>query len=181
MVDRYTAPAQLFHWLTAVLVVAAYIVSVGGSETLVYSPANDFSRGLHELLGIGVFALTLVRVVWRAAFPPPREPEMPAWMQLGARLGHWAIYALLILVPVTAILGAWLAGHPLTLLAVGNIQPLFPLARQAGLLLAEVHGWLGNVLIWLAGLHAAAALYHHFWRRDTVLLSMLPPSRAARA
>ena len=39
---------------------------------------------------------------------------------------------------------------------------------------SDIHGWLGNVLIWLAGLHAAAALYHHFWRRDTVLLSMLP-------
>jgi cytochrome b561 len=40
--------------------------------------------------------------------------------------------------------------------------------------LANVHGWVGNVLIWLAGLHAAAALYHHCWRRDTVLLSMRP-------
>ena len=35
-------------------------------------------------------------------------------------------------------------------------------------------GWVGNVLIWPAGLHAAAALYHHFWRRDRVLLRMLP-------
>ena len=39
---------------------------------------------------------------------------------------------------------------------------------------ANIHGWLGDVLIWLAGLHAAAAFYHHYWRRDTVLLSMLP-------
>ena len=172
--ERYSATARLFHWITVLLVVAAYIVSVGGPETRVYSPANDFSRGLHELLGMSVFVLTLVRMGWRAIFPPPKGPEMPAWMELGARLGHWAIYALLVLVPVTAILGAWLEGHPLTVLALGNIQPWLPQSRPLGLELANLHGWLGDALIWLAGLHATAALYHHFWRRDTVLLSMLP-------
>ena len=173
VVERYSATAQLIHWTTVLLVVAAYIASVGGSETRVYSSANDFSRGLHELLGMSVFALTLARMCWRAIFPPPKSPEMPVWMALGARLGHWAIYALLVLVPVTAILGAWFEGHPLTL-AVGTLQPWLPPSRPFGFVLADIHGWLGDVLIWLAGLHAAAALYHHFWRRDTVLMSMLP-------
>lgn len=173
-VGRYSGTAQLFHWLTVLLVVAAYIVSVGGPETRVYSSANDFSRGLHELLGVSVFAVTLMRMCWRAIFPPPKSPEMPVLMELGARLGHWAIYSLLVLVPVTAILGAWFEGHPLTLIVVGNIQSWIPQSRQLGLALANIHGWLGDVLIWLAGLHAVAALYHHLWRRDTVLLSMLP-------
>jgi cytochrome b561 len=177
VVERYGATAQLFHWLTALFVVAVYIVSVGGSETRVYSPANDFSRGLHEFLGMSIFALTLVRVCWRAIVSPPKGPKMPAWMRLGAKLGHWTIYALLVLVPVTAILGAWLGGHPLTLLVMGNIQPWFPQSRQLGLALANIHGWLGEVLIYFAGLHAAAALYHHFWRRDTVLQSLLAGSR----
>ena len=172
--ERYSATARLFHWLTALLVVVAYIVSVGGPEMRVYSAVNDFSRGSHELLGMSVFALTMARVSWRTIFPSPKSPEMPAWMDIGARLGQWAIYALLVLVPVTAILGAWLEGHPLTLLAVGNIRPWLPQSRQLGLALADIHGWLGNALMWLAGLHATAALYHHFWRRDTVLLSMLP-------
>ncbi|MEA2976205.1 MAG: hypothetical protein QOF19_1725 [Alphaproteobacteria bacterium] len=176
-VERYSTPAQLFHWLTALLVIAAYIVSPGGSEARIYAPANDFNRSLHELLGISVFTLTLLRVCWRAMYPPPLSPEMPAWMELGGRLGHWAIYALLVLVPITAILGAWLAGHPLTLLGLGNIQPWLSPSRPFGLWLANLHGWLGNVLIWVAGFHAAAALFHHFWRRDTVLLSMLPGRR----
>jgi len=174
VVERYSATAQVFHWVTVLLVVGAYVASVGGSEMRVYSPANDFRRGLHELLGMSVFALTLVRVWWRAIFPPPKSSEMPVLMELGARLGHWAIYALLVLVPVTAILGAWFEGHPLTLIAVGDIQPWIPQSEQLGLVLANIHGWLGDALIWLAGLHAVAALYHHFWRRDTVLLSMLP-------
>ena len=85
-VVRYSTIAQLLHWLTALLVVAAYVVSIGGPETRVYAAADDFSRGLHELLGVSVFALTLVRMSWRAIFPPPKEPEKPAWMAHGACL-----------------------------------------------------------------------------------------------
>lgn len=174
IIERYSATARVFHWVTVVLVVAAYMMSVGGSETRVYSSANDFDRSLHELLGLSVFTLTLVRFGWRAIVPPPKRPDLPAWMELAARLGHWAIYALLLLVPVAAVVGAWLEGHPLTVLAVGNIPPLLAQSRPLGAQIANLHGLLGNVLIWLAGFHAAAALYHHFWRRDTVLLSMLP-------
>ena len=90
-----------------------------------YSPANDFSRGLHELLGMSVFGLTAMRLGWRAMFPPPQFPAMPAWMELGAKAGHWAIYALLILVPLTAIFGAWLEGHPLTLLLLETFSRCF--------------------------------------------------------
>jgi len=88
-------------------VVVAYIVSVGGPETRIYSSVNDFSRGLHELLGMSVFALTMARVCWRTTFPSPKSAEMPAWMAIGAKLGQWALYALLVLVPVVAIVGAW--------------------------------------------------------------------------
>jgi cytochrome b561 len=123
---------------------------------------------------MSVFALTLVRLCWRTIFPSPKSPEMPTWMEVGAKLGQWALYALLVLVPVTAIVGAWLEGHPLTLLAVGNIQPWLAQSPQLGLALGDIHGWLGDAPTWLAGLHPTAALYHHFWRRDTVLLSMLP-------
>src|SRR5260370_1774900 len=172
VVERYSATARLFHWLTALLVVVAYIVSVGGPETRVYSAVNDFSRGSHELLGMSVFALTMTRVCWRTIFPSPKSPEMPAWMEVGAKLGQWALYALLVLVPVTAIVGAWLEGHPLTLLAVGNIQPWLAQSPQLGLALGDIHGWLGDALMWLPGLPATAPLYHHFLRPHTVLLSI---------
>jgi cytochrome b561 len=96
IVERYNSAAQCFHWITVLLVVFAYIISVGGPETKVYSPASDFRRELHELLGLSVFVLTLIRMGWRAIFPPPDGPEMPIWMKLGARLSHWTIYALLV-------------------------------------------------------------------------------------
>ena len=79
-VERYSATVRLFHWLTALLVVVAYIVSVSGPETRVYSALNDFSRGSHELLGMSVFALTLVRLCWRTIFPSPNSRKcQPGW------------------------------------------------------------------------------------------------------
>jgi len=146
----------------ALLVVAAYITSVGGSETHIYSATNDFDRGLHELVGMSVFALTLVRMGWRAIVPPPKSAEMPAWMQFGSKIGHWTIYLLLLLVPLTAVFGACLEGHPLTLLGLAVIQPWVVQSRQFGLDLADIHGWLGNALVWFAGAHAIVALYYHF-------------------
>lgn len=76
--------------------------------------------------------------------------------------------------PLTAIFGAWLEGHPITLLGIGAVGPLAGPAHDLGSSLSEVHGTLGNVILWLAGLHAAAALYHHYVLRDRVLRTMLP-------
>jgi len=75
---------------------------------------------------------------------------------------------------VTGVLGAGLEGHPLFVAGVGSIGPMIPIAHAAGQFVAEAHSWLGDALIWLAGLHAAAALFHHFVLRDRVLISMLP-------
>jgi hypothetical protein len=78
---RYGAVTQLFHWLTVVLVGTAYIVSPGGPEDRIYSPAFDFSRQLHETLGILVFALVLLRILWRLFEPTPEPPPLAPWMK----------------------------------------------------------------------------------------------------
>jgi cytochrome b561 len=171
---RYSGVAQVLHWLTAVLVLTAFIVSVGGPEARVYSAVNDDARGLHELLGTAVFSVTVMRLLWRLADPPPGGHNIPQWMENASRLVQWSLYALLLVVPLTAVFGAWLEGHPLTLLGVGNFAPVIAESRPLGHTLSTIHSWIGDVLIWLAGLHAAAGLYHHFAMRDNVLQSMLP-------
>jgi cytochrome b561 len=164
-----------FHWLTAVLVLAAFVMGPGGSEQRVYSAAKDFDRQIHEVLGLTVFSLTLLRLAWRAFAPPPQLPSAPRWMNRVSRLVRGSLYALLVATPVTAIVGAWLEGHPLTLGILGNVPPMIPEAHAAGQAVAKLHTILGDAVIWLAGFHAAAALFHHFVLRDEVLLSMLPP------
>jgi cytochrome b561 len=171
---RYGDLSQLIHWVTAVLVLVAFVYGPGGSELRVYSHARDFDRQLHETLGLTVFALVVLRVVWRRFDARPPAAAVSRWMRLAATATQAAIYALLFAVPLTAIAGAWLEGHALTLLGGVEIQPLLAKAHATGASLATLHTWLGDALLWLAGLHAAAGLYHHVALRDGVLVSMLP-------
>ena len=180
---RYGVVAQAFHWATALFVLVAFIFGPGGSEERVYSPAGDFDRQLHETLGLCVFALVAMRTIWRLVDKRPSPPQVSRWMGIMATVVQAALYLLLFALPLTAIAGAWLEGHPLTLLAGVGIQPLIGISHDAGATIANIHGWLGDAILWLAGFHALAGLYHHFVLKDGVLTSMLPrwfPSRQAR-
>jgi len=171
---RYGAVTQAFHWVTALLVLVTFIYGPGGSEQRVYLAARDFDRQLHETLGLCVLALVVLRVLWRMVDTRPAPPQLPRWMDLSAKAVQGALYVLLFALPFTAITGAWLEGHPLTLLAGVQIPPLFRLSHDAGATIAEVHTWLGDAILWLAGIHALAAVYHHIVLKDGVLASMLP-------
>ena len=171
---RYSAVAQALHWVTAVLVLVAFIYGPGGSEQRVYSPARDFDRQLHETLGLSVLAIVATRLTWRMVDTRPNPPQVARWMGISAKVIRVALYLLLFSVPLTAISGAWLEGHPVTLLFGVEIPPMVVLSHDTGATIARIHTWLGDTILWIAGLHALAGLYHHFVLKDDVLLSMLP-------
>ena len=176
---RYGAVSQAFHWVTVGLVTAAYLLGAGGPEARVYSAARASGLAWHETLGILVFAVVLARLLWRLVDPPPQDPPMAAWMEWSAKAVHWLLYAMLVAIPATAILGAYFEGHAITFLGLGAIGPLLPTSHDLGRTIMDLHTTLGSFIVWVAGLHAAAALYHHFVMRDRVLVSMLPVSERA--
>ncbi len=171
---RYGAVAQALHWATAVLVLVAFIYGPGGSEQRVYAPARDFDRQLHETLGLSVLALVAIRLAWHMVDARPEPPQVARWMGVAVNVVRVTLYVLLFGVPLTAITGAWLEGHPVTLLAGIEIPPALGLSHYTGATIASIHTWLGDAILWVAGLHALAGLYHHFVLKDAVLESMLP-------
>lgn len=185
MTDRqtthYSAAMQILHWLTAIVVLAAFIYGPGGSEARVYVAARDVERQLHETLGLCVLAHVMLRIAWQLFGAHPAPPPAPAWMTFAARAVQVALYALLFAVPLTAIAGAWLEGHALTLLGGLTIPPALGESHALGEKTAEIHAWLGDAIVWLAGVHAAAALFHHYVLKDGVLRSMLPQRGAGGA
>jgi cytochrome b561 len=166
--NRYGLVAQAIHWVTALLVLSAWLIagSWGRDET---APV----MGLHQSLGFTVFLLVLVRLVWRLFDTRPPKPAVPGLMAFAARVSHWLLYALLVLVPLSAIVGTWREGHDL--LVYGNeIAPMIATSRRLGHQILEIHQLLADALIWLAGFHALAAIFHHLVLRDRVLRQMLP-------
>jgi cytochrome b561 len=103
-------------------------------------------------------------------------PILRKWYENGiaGKLIHALLYLLLFAVPLTAIASAWLEGHPLTLLAGIKIAPALAESHSTGATIASVHTWLGDAIMWVAGIHALAGLFHHFILQDGVLVSMLP-------
>lgn len=172
--QRYGRLAQLLHWTTAVLVLVAFLYGPGGREAGVYAASRDFDRQLHETLGSTVFLLVVVRVIWRLFDRRPEPAPVSRWMGLAAIAVQLCLYLLLFAVPLSAILGAWLEGHPLTYLGGLSIDAPFAASHELGSTIATIHTWLGDAILWVAGLHALAALYHQFILKDGVLASMLP-------
>ncbi len=142
------------------LVLAAYVLSKGDGYSL-YSAAADGLRRIHETLGVLVFIVVVLRLLWRLIDSTPAKQPMPRWMAAAAKLVQFALYALLIAIPATAVLGTWLEGIPVTL-------PGFDIAPEIA------KATLGNAILWVAGVHAAAALFHRFYLRDEVFQSMAP-------
>jgi len=102
---------------------------------------------------------------------------MARWMHLTARLVQVALWALLLALPITAFLALGSEAHPLTLLGGVRVDRMPLIANSAIAKLADwgdVHQFLGDAIMWLAGLHAAAAIYHHVILKDGVLAAMLP-------
>jgi cytochrome b561 len=172
-VTGYSLAARSFHWLTALLVVAAFLLSVGGPEAHVFSVENKGLLTLHESLGLSIFVTTLVRLAHRRWTAQPDPVPMPEWMLQTARVIRVLLYFLLIFVPVSAIAGSWIEGHPLSFYFIGNVAAPWAPSQALGRTILSVHKFAGDSILWLAGLHAAAALFHHFVLRDRVLRSML--------
>jgi cytochrome b561 len=177
---RYDFPSLLFHWITAIVVTVAFVLGPGGFGRQMHNGLDPATRSdivWHESLGILVFALTVLRLVWVALRPAAPQFEMTGWMHSASRLTHLGLWALLLVLPLTAILALGGEGHPLTLLGGLRIDRM-PLIAGSGLAKladwGEVHGLLGDLVMWLAGLHAAAAIFHHVVLKDGVLAAMWP-------
>lgn len=177
--NRYHALIIAGHWLTLALLVAVYALILLRELYPKGSDPREAMKMWHFMLGLTVFGVVGIRLLLRLVFrAPPITPPPPAWEQALAAAMHLALYLFLIVMP---LLG-WL-----TLSAKGASIPFFGLQLPALVgpdkalagNLQEIHETIGTVGYYLVGLHAAAALFHHYFMRDDALLRMLPGKRCA--
>lgn len=180
---NYDAFSRALHWLTAITVIGAFILGpehFGRAMRQGLDPATRLDILVHESLGVLVVVLTLLRLLWVAVRPAQPQFEMPDWMHKTAKATHGLLWLMLLAVPVSAFLALGSAGHPLTLLGgirVGEWPAMLQSQLVQSIDWGDVHGALGDMILWLSGLHAVAAIYHHTVLKDGVLMSMLRPRR----
>ena len=177
--DRYGSLSIFMHWLMLALLIGVYACINLHDIATKGSPLRADLKTWHFMLGLSVFALVWLRLVVRFITPSPRmSPEIVAWQRHLAELMHGALYAFLIIMPVLG----WL-----TLSAGGKVIPFFGLELPALIgpdkafagSVKEVHETIGTIGYYLIGLHAAAALYHHYFLHDDTLLRILPERKDA--
>ena len=177
---EYDSLSKAFHWVTAVAVIVTFILGPEDFGRLMrdgVDPATKIGIILHETLGMSIFLLTLLRLLWASVRPAVRQVQMASWMQWASKFMHWILWGLLLALPATAVLALGSESNPLTLLGGVRIDQMPLITNSSIAELAdwgEVHQFLGDAIIWLAGLHALAAIFHHWILKDKVLLSMLP-------
>jgi cytochrome b561 len=174
---RYTPVAIALHWLIALLITATF--SLGLYMTgLSLSPQKLHLYNWHKWAGVTIFLLVLLRLAWRLGHPPPALPgTMAAWERAAARWSHRLLYLLMGLVPLSGWLMSSAKGFQTVWLGVLPIPDLLSKDRPLGAKLALVHRGLGYSLAILVTIHVLAALRHHYWQRDDVLVHMLPRRR----
>jgi cytochrome b561 len=173
--SRYGAIPQAVHWLTALFVIAGFLLGQFG-DALPRGPARDLGFLAHMTLGQCVLLLLMMRLIWRFADPPPPPEATPfgRLVEFAAKLSHFALYALLVIVPCLGIIVQLKRGHDLPVLGMWNFVSPWPADRPTARAVLGFHAYLADALLILAGLHACAAIVHHHVWRDRTLVRMLP-------
>ncbi len=156
----YSLTQIVLHWLVAVLIALQFLLNEPISDAWdVVEDGGTVAFNLliaaHVVGGIAILAFAVWRIALRATRGVPALPETdPAHLRLAAHLGHMALYALMIILPVSGGV-AWFVGVEAA---------------------ADLHEALTSALLVLVAVHAAAAIWHQFWLKDGLLLRMKHPA-----
>jgi cytochrome b561 len=172
--ERWGRVSQLLHWLIVVLIVVMAYLGL----TMTDLPNNPYKirlYALHKSIGLSLLALVILRLLWRRYTGAPRPlPGIPAWQERVASLTHFALYVLLLAIPLTGWIFNSAAGFPMQWFGVVNLPALTGRSTALRELSGSWHELLFWALIVLALVHAAAAIYHHLFQHDATLARMLP-------
>ena len=171
---RFDLVTICIHWLTVLLILS--LIATGLSFDLIgESPSRPLVFTVHRSLGVSVWVIALLRLEWRmthARFPPFADGMniVHRWV---VTLSEYALYALLLLQPITGLTGTLLAGKPFGLF-FWTVPAWLPRMADASVAVLGFHQVGAFWLIALVGGHATAALLHHYLARDDTLTTMAP-------
>ena len=165
--QKYSKFMIALHWATALLILAAYITAEGGRTVRLDPPV------LHFLFGLSVLVLVVPRLLARLIGGTPPAVSHGWLLDLAAKIGHGVLYILMVALPLSGWYAASKMGVAVNLYGLELPRLAAPAAFSPGPI-PELHEIGGDIILILAGLHAAIALWHHFVSHDGTLTRMSP-------
>lgn len=173
--DRsWGTPAKLLHWAIALLIFTQFALG-WLAVTWRLSPTKLQLYIWHKSFGILVLTLVAVRIFWRLLNPVPRLPLATSPIeQLAARASHALLYGLMLVIPLSGWVIHSASGVPFRVFWWFPLPAITPVDKGLEAIAKQVHFALFVVLALMLVVHIAAALRHHYIKRDDVLSRMLP-------
>ena len=171
--QRFTLLQRALHWIMALCLLAMLFIGVGMVSTIM--PKYLALVSIHKPLGIAILVLALIRVAVRLRYGAPSLPaDLPEPMKLAARLSHYALYLLMVAMPLIGWGMLSAAAYPVVLFGGVHLPAILPQSDSLHALLWDAHFYLAFGFFALILLHVAAALFHALVRRDGVFDTMAP-------
>lgn len=172
---RYSSITRLLHWVSAVLILSTIPIGVIMLRDGLARPTQDLLFILHKNGGVIIFALVVARLVWRAISPtPPLPATLPDWQHRAAKLGHGALYTMLLVMAISGYVRVRAGGFPVEMLDALGLPGLVPRSEPLAKFAQSVHFYGRYVLAALILGHIAVAIQHMI-RRDGVMRRIWPP------
>ncbi len=172
--ERYGAVTVALHWLVAVTVFGMFSLGLWMTGLTYYDAWYRLGPWWHKGVGVALFAVMGLRLVWRLSSGHPRPlPTHRAWERAGARAVHAAIYVLLFAIMLSGYLISTADGRPLSVFDWFAIPATVSGIEHQEDIAGRVHLVLASTLIGLVALHVLAVLKHRFVDKDRTLARML--------
>ncbi|RAU18182.1 cytochrome b [Nitrincola tibetensis] len=161
------------HWLMALTILGMYplglyIVSLG-----YYDPGYRIYPNIHRSIGILVACLLIIRLIWSAMMPKPLIHSSSSLETIAAKAGHISLYLLLMIVVSSGYMISTADGRSIQVFDWFSVPALPFLATRQEDLAGDIHFYASTLMMILVGLHALAALKHHYISKDNTLSRML--------
>jgi superoxide oxidase len=172
--NYYGAVIRFLHWGMALIIIAL----LAAVELHDFFPKGGEVRkalmATHFQIGLVVFLIVWLRIIAVSTDRvPPIQPAPPVWQNVLAKLVKLGLYLAMIVLPILGI--CMLQAGDRTVALLGIQLPMFVESdKELAKYLHQIHEFIGNIMIGLIAFHMAAAIWHHFMRRDNALLRLLP-------
>jgi cytochrome b561 len=172
--QRYGWLSMGLHWLMLALLIAVYTCILLTDNFPKGSDTRTLLKTWHFMLGLTVFVLVWVRLIARLISPTPLiEPPIARWQDMTAKAVQALLYLLMIAMPLLGWLTLSAEGQPISFYG-WQLPSLMAENKDLAATINEIHEAGATVIYFLVGIHAVAALYHHYLVRDNTLRRMLP-------